>query len=116
MRVLLDNCVDGQFGSLISEHEVVHARQLGWKRLSNGELIAAAEAAGFTVMITVDKSLRHQQNLRRRTISVITLDSPRVTLPHIAPLISQVSLALNNLQAGSFVTIRSETAQAGNAP
>lgn len=90
-------------------HEVSHARDLGWERLSNGELISATESGGFTAMITVDKSLRHQQNLKGRSLSVITLDAARVTLPHIAPLVGKVFLALDNLQPGSFVTIRSVT-------
>jgi hypothetical protein len=31
----------------------------------NGELIAAAEAAGFDVLLTTDKNMRYQQNLTR---------------------------------------------------
>jgi hypothetical protein len=29
----------------------------------NGELIAAAEAAGFELLLTTDKNIRYQQNL-----------------------------------------------------
>jgi hypothetical protein len=101
--------VDAEFRSLLIGHEVVHARELGWETLSNGQLIAAAELEGFGAMMTVDKSLQHQQNLKGRSLSVIMLDTPRVTLPHIALLVGPISLALNSLQAGSFITIRSES-------
>ena len=59
MRVLLDNNVNHRFGALLREHEVVHARTMGWAELSNGTLIAAAEAAGFDVMVTADKNMRY---------------------------------------------------------
>ncbi len=43
MRVLLDNNVDHRFGKLLTGHEAIHARQMGWADLYNGDLITAAE-------------------------------------------------------------------------
>ncbi len=57
-------------------------------------------------MITVDKSLRFQQNLTDRRLSIITLDSPRVTLPHLVGMLAPLQAALGELIEGSFVTIR----------
>ena len=105
MRVLLDNNVDRRFARLLVGHEVVRARQAGWADLYNGDLIAAAEIAGFAVLITADKNLRYQQNLKDRTISIITLNSILVDFPGIQPLAPQVLAALENLPQGSFVTI-----------
>jgi hypothetical protein len=31
-----------------------------WDRLENGDLLTAAEQAGFEVFLTTDKNLRHQ--------------------------------------------------------
>jgi hypothetical protein len=62
MRVLVDNCVDVRFGRLIRDHEVAHTVDRGWGNLSNGALLAAAETAGFDVLVTVDKNLRFQQD------------------------------------------------------
>src|SRR5713226_6148178 len=36
----------------------------GWDTLGNGELLDAAEAAGFDVLITTDRNLPYQQNLK----------------------------------------------------
>ncbi len=48
---------------------VVDAQERGWDRLVNGELIAAAEAAGFQLLVTTDKNMRSQhvdgKDLRR---------------------------------------------------
>ena len=47
---------------------VVEAIERGWDRLVNGELIAAAEAPGFELLLTTDKNIRYQQNLTGRLL------------------------------------------------
>lgn len=105
MRVLLDHNVHPRFAKLLEDHDVVHAHKMGWADLLNGELIARAEASGFDAMITADKNLRYQQNLDGRKISILVLDSKRITWPHIEPLAPQVNEVLMNLPAGSFIVI-----------
>lgn len=48
---------------------------MGWAALANGELIAAAERAGFQAMITADQSLRRQQNLEGCPLAFVVLSS-----------------------------------------
>lgn len=105
MRVLLDNNVDQRFGTLLIGHEATHARQMGWADLFNGDLIAAAEKEGFAALVTADKSMRYQQSLRGRMISIITLDAILVDFPGIAPLAPNVLAELAILPQGSFITI-----------
>ena len=52
---------------------VVEAIERGWDRLDNDELIAAAEAAGFELLLTTDKNIRYQQNLTGRKIAFVVL-------------------------------------------
>ena len=55
----------GGFASLryaLSGHQVETAYERGWAELTNGELLASAEAAGFDLLITTDKGIRYQQN------------------------------------------------------
>jgi hypothetical protein len=35
------------------------AAQQGWSQLRNGELLNAAEAAGFDIFLTTDKNMRY---------------------------------------------------------
>jgi hypothetical protein len=42
-------------------------------RIENGELLSAAEAEGFSAVITTDKNLRYQQNLADRRLSSVVL-------------------------------------------
>ena len=49
------------------------AYERGWSSLKNGELIAAAESAGFEVFVTTDKNLKYQQNFVGRSMAIVVL-------------------------------------------
>jgi hypothetical protein len=70
-RILLDHNVPAPLARRLTD--AVHASDLGWETLSNGVLIAAAEAEGFSILITGDKNLRFQQNLAARALTVIVI-------------------------------------------
>jgi predicted nuclease of predicted toxin-antitoxin system len=105
MRILLDNNIDHRFLKLLAAHDVTHVQKIGWDRLKNGDLIAAAEREGYAVLVTADKNLRYQQSLKDRILSIIILNSLFVDYQGIAPLVPQVLAALNDLAEGSFITI-----------
>jgi hypothetical protein len=73
MHVLFDNGVPRGVASGLSGHVVEEARDRGWDRLKNGDLLDAAEAAGFDVLVTTDRNIRYQQNLSKRTIAIVGL-------------------------------------------
>ena len=50
---------------------------MGWSELENGELLGAAESAGFAVMVTADKNLSYQQNLEGRELALVVLGTNR---------------------------------------
>ena len=66
MRLLLDQNLPRQLVPLLTGHEVSRAAQMGWSEVNNGELLAAAAAAGFDVLMTADQNIRYQQNLTTR--------------------------------------------------
>jgi len=53
MRILLDECLPVDFRRAFSEHEVHTVQWAGLKGKKNGELSAAAETAGYEVLLTV---------------------------------------------------------------
>jgi len=56
MLVLFDNGTPRTLARfLIDHHSVTEARARGWDELGNGELLSAAETAGFDVLVTTDK-------------------------------------------------------------
>ncbi len=55
----------------------------GWETLTNGDLLIAAEMAGFALLITADQNIRYQQDLTERTLCLIVLwtnDWPTIRL------------------------------------
>jgi hypothetical protein len=44
-------------------------------QMENGELLKAAEASGFDVMVTSDQNIRHQRNLTGRKLALVVLGS-----------------------------------------
>jgi hypothetical protein len=54
-------------------HTVSTSAREGWSRYQSSDLLNAAEAAGFDVLVTTDKNLRYQQNLTVRKIAIIVL-------------------------------------------
>ena len=70
MRVLLDECVSEVLRNYLAGHECQTARYAGFAGLENGQLLTAAEAAKFDVLLTVDRGFEYQQNLGHRKIAV----------------------------------------------
>jgi hypothetical protein len=88
MRVLFDQATPVPIRSYLIGHEVRTAAQQGWDTLQNGELLLAADAAGFEVLLTTDKNMLYQQNLAGRKIAVVILG--RQQWPGLQPYIHLV--------------------------
>ena len=82
---------------------LTEARAQGWDRLENGELLSAAEAAGFEVLLTTDKNIRYQQNIQKRKIAVVALGQGRWTL--IKSHISEIVAAVDKAKPGPFMEV-----------
>src|SRR5216117_4293018 len=86
MHVLLDECVSEGLRNYLAEHECQTARYAGFAGLENGQLLTAAEAAKFDVLLTVDRGFEYQQNLGHRKIAVIIFCGKSVLLEDLVPL------------------------------
>ena len=73
MRLLIDECIDERLRFLFPGHDCQTARFANLAGLKNGDLLDAAEAANFDVLITVDQNIPDQQNLTGRRISLVIL-------------------------------------------
>jgi len=63
--------------TFLTGHKVKKAKDMGWDTLSNGDLLRAAEEAGFEILLTTDKNIQYQQNLTGRKIALVVLANPR---------------------------------------
>jgi predicted nuclease of predicted toxin-antitoxin system len=72
MRILFDQGTPVPLKQHLSGQQIETAYELGWSRLTNGELLAAAEGR-FDVLVTTDRNLQYQQSLSGRELSVLVL-------------------------------------------
>jgi hypothetical protein len=106
VKVLFDQGTPTPLRRALVGHAVETAYERGWSVLKNGELIAAAEAAGFEVFVTTDKQLKYQQNLKARTLSIIVLLT--TSWPRIQASLPAVGEAVNCAVAGGYVEVMVE--------
>jgi predicted nuclease of predicted toxin-antitoxin system len=102
MRVLLDQSVPAPLKQHLPGHEIRTAHELGWSRLSNGDLIAAAEGK-FEVLITADRNMRRQQSLAGRALAVLIL--PTTSWPKLQPRVAEIAAALVPAKPGQFTEL-----------
>jgi hypothetical protein len=103
MLILFDNGIPAPLRGALKGHVVVEAFERGWDRLLNSELIEAAEAAGFDLLLTTDKNIRYQQNLRARKIAFVVLGNQQ--WPTLRGYVDKVLAAVNAATPGSYTEV-----------
>ena len=103
MLILFDHGTPAPLRPFLQSHTDKMTKDLGWDRLTNGELLAEAEAAGFDLLVTTDKNIRHQQNLTGRRIAIVVLGNPQ--WPVLQRHVQQVVSAVNVATPGSYVVV-----------
>ena len=103
MLVLFDHSTPAPLTSYLIGHTVTKAKDRGWDRLSNGDLLDEAERAGFDVLLTADKNMRYQQNLTGRKIAIVVLSTPQ--WPVVRLHIERIAAALNAAAPGTYVEV-----------
>jgi hypothetical protein len=104
VRILFDHNVPKRFRQFLGEYEVRTAREMGWAELENGDLLRQAESAGFDLMLTGDKNLGYQQNLKGRRLALIVLGSNNWNILRESPV--PVRDAVARATPGSFEVVR----------
>jgi hypothetical protein len=95
MLVLFDQSTPVPIRPFLKGHTVETAWQRGWDKLKNGDLLRAAEEVGFEVLVTPDKNIRDQQNLRKYKIAIVVLGNPQWPLlrHHVDRVVAAVNAA-----------------------
>ena len=102
MRILFDHGTPAPLRRFLTDHQVSTAYEMGWARLSNGDLLAVAEKS-FDTFITTDQNLSYQQNPTNRRLAILVL--PTTSWPEIKKHLTEVAEAVGKIQPGEFVEI-----------
>lgn len=101
MRVLLDEMLPRTLAQHLSGAETVRDR--GWSGLKNSALLREAETAGFSILLTADRSLRHQQNVTALRIDVLVLPTSKLDI--LLSRLAEIEAALLTIRPGTVVEL-----------
>src|SRR6266852_8771127 len=106
MKLLLDECLPWRTKYLFVEagHECETVQEARFSGKDNGELIALADKK-FDVFVTIDKNIRHQQNLRGRNIAVLIIRTASNDLDDIRTRLPHALAALKTIRPGQVVEV-----------
>ena len=105
MKVLVDESLPIALAPELKDHDASTVRAQQWLGLRNGVLLRAAVDAGFEVLVTADKALRHQQNLPRIGIGVVLLSGVGNRMRDLRPLLPRILDAIVRVRPGEIVVI-----------
>jgi hypothetical protein len=80
-------------------------RYAGLGGLKNGKLLAAAEAAGFDILLTVDRGFRYEQNFMGRKIAFIVLSTKSIALKDLLPHVPECLALLPTMKPGTIAKV-----------
>jgi hypothetical protein len=103
MLILFDHGTPRSIARWLQGHTFVEAVAKGWDTLGNGALLNAAEEAGFDLLLSTDKNIRYQQNLKGRRIAIIILGNSQ--RPAVHRYIDRVIAAVNAAAPGSYTEV-----------
>ena len=99
MRILFDQGTPVPLKQHLPGHQIQTAFEMGWARLTNGELLEAAKKQ-FDALVTTDRNLRHQQSLVGRKFAILVL--PTTSWPKLRDRTEEISAALEALKPGEY--------------
>ncbi len=105
MRILLDECVPRRLRRELPGHDVHTVPEMGWSGKKNGELLQLMARQSFEVLLTVDQSIRHQQNLQAVGIAVVILMAASNRLVDLVPLMPSALVSLGSIKAGDVIDV-----------
>jgi predicted nuclease of predicted toxin-antitoxin system len=104
MRLLIDECVDPRVKTLLPDHEPVTVREKGWSSLDDSALLAAA-AREFDVLLTIDRKMRFQQNLRKLRIGIIVVRVPKNQIAYYRAIANEIADAMSGIRKGEVIEV-----------
>ena len=81
----------------------IWADEMGWAKLKNGQLLNAAEAAGFDVLLSSDKTIKYEQNMTGRKIGVVAMSDNH--WPSVGEYGSAIAEAVDVVRPGEVLPV-----------
>lgn len=102
MKILLDEGGPKIIQKRLSQLSISNVEEMGWRGIKNGALLDLM-AGQFQILITTDKNLASQQNLKKRQISLVIL--PTNDVPSVIGPLPQIERAIAEIPLGESPAI-----------
>ena len=103
MKVLFDQGLPVPLRRHLPGLQVDTLFERGWSAVENGDLLDAAESAGYGVLVTTDQNIKHQQNLAGRRIGIVVLLS--TAWLKIRHRVADDSASIRSVEASTVVEV-----------
>jgi len=103
MRILFDQGTPVPIRRSLTGHAIKTAREQGWSTLANGDLLRAAEEAGFELLLTSDTNFPYQQSLQSRKLAVVILTRNKWSL--VRTVLPKIVEAVRMARPGTFTIV-----------
>jgi len=103
-RVLFDEDVPRQLRRDLQEFAIRTVQEEGWSSVKNGELLRLSSPL-FDVLVTADKRLRHQQNIRKYDIGVVVIATRDTRLPRLQQILEELRTAIRDAAPGTVAIV-----------
>jgi predicted nuclease of predicted toxin-antitoxin system len=107
MRILLDEYVPRKLKNSFTGHTCQTVPEAGLAGRKNGELLSLAEQIGFEVLLTMDKGIEYEQNVKGRRIAVVLLRAKSNRLADLLPHVPACHALLLSIQPGQLSRLES---------
>ena len=104
MKVLIDENLPRKLADHLKGHECRTVAECGWAGKKNGELLSLTEAE-FDVLLTLDKNIPYQQDLKSGRIAVLIIRALSNRIQDLLPVIPDCLAALQSIEPGQVVRI-----------
>jgi hypothetical protein len=105
VKILLDENLPHELRKRLPGHDAYTVQYMRWGGVKNGRLLAQAATAGFDVLVTTDKSIPHQQNIRQLPLAIVVIDAMSNDFDDLLVFLPALITALNHLKPNSVTYV-----------
>lgn len=99
MKFLLDENLPAKLRfDFAPEHAARTVQEMGWNGKKDGELLGLLTLYGFDALITIDRGLPHQQNLKRFPITIFLLLARNNKHQTLQPLVEKIKNRIDEME------------------
>lgn len=105
MKILLDECVTKKLKRHLDEFEVRTVVEMGWSGYRNGRLLTVAVEEQFDLLISIDKNIVFQQNIKKFEIAVVVFDTMRSKIDILVQFLPEFKARVNEFSRGCITLL-----------